>query len=148
MKNVFNFENEKIEVGGWHPCFGTHTLARMMAALNEAEEEAVDSYLMTTCYPFTKERAIIAIDKVLSGPNPVKGMYVTAIAKAISDAYDAMPNPRALLTAEEEDAVIGYLGWLEGGLPCGDEIVPLIKPDENELLLAGQALEKIFADWY
>lgn len=148
MKNAFNFENAKIEVGGWHPCFGTHTLARMMAALNEAEEEAVDSYMMTTCYPFTKERAIIVIDKVLSGPKPVKGMYVTAIAKAISDAYDALPNPSALLTAEEEDAVIGYLGWLEGGLPCGDEIVPLVKPDEKELLLAGQALEKIFADWY
>ena len=148
MKHVFDFENAKIEVGGWHPCFGTHTIARMMAALNRAEEEAVDSYMMTTCYPFTKERAIIAIDKVLSGPKPVKGMYVTAIAKAISDAYDALPNPRALLTAEEEDAVISYLGWLEGGLPCGDEIVPLIRPDENELLLAGQALEKMFADWY
>lgn len=148
MKNVFDLETAKIEVGGWHPCFGTHTLARMMAALNSAEEEAVDSYMMTTCYPFTKERAIIAIDKVLSGPKPVKGMYVTAIAKAISDAYDALPNPSALLTAEEEDAVVGYLGWLEGGLPCGDEIVPLVLPDEKELLLAGQALEKLFADWY
>lgn len=148
MKNVFDFETAKIEVGGWHPCFGTHTLARMMAALNEAEEEAVDSYLMTTCYPFTKERAIIAIDKVLSGPKPVKGMYVTAIAKAISDAYDALPKPRDIFTAEEEDALIGYLGWLEGGIVVDNEIVPLVKPDEKELLLAGQALEKLFADWY
>ena len=148
MKNVFYFETAKIEAGGGSPCFGPHTIARMMAALNEAEEEAVDSYLMTTCYPFTKERAIIAIDKVLSGPKPANSIYVQAIAKAISDAYDALPNPSTLLTAEEEDAVIGYLGWLEGGLPCGNEIVPLVRPDENELLLAGQALEKMFADWY
>lgn len=148
MKNIFDFENAKIEVSGGSPCFGPHTLARMMAALNNAEEEAVDSYLMTTCYPFTKERAMTTIYKILSGTKPVSGMYVQAIAKAISDAYDALPKPEAVLTAEEEDAVIGYLGWLEGGLPCGDEIVPLIKPDEKELLLAGQALEKIFADWY
>ena len=148
MKQVFDCENAKIEVGGWHPCFGTHTLARMMAAMSEAEEEAVDSYMLTTCYPFDKDRALTTIYEILSGPKPANSVYVRAIAKAISDAYDALPNPSTLLTTEEEDAVIGYLGWLEGGLPCGDEIVPLIKPDENELLLAGQALEKIFADWY
>lgn len=148
MKNVFDYEKAKIEVSGGSPCFGPHALARMMAALNNAEEEAVDSYMMTTCYPFTKERAIIAIDKVLSSPKPVKGMYVTAIDKAISDAYDAIPKPRDLLTAEEEDAIIGYLGWLEGGIIVDNEIVPLVKPDENELRLAGRALEKMFADWY
>lgn len=148
MKNVFDLETAKIEVGGWHPCFGAHALRRMMAAMNNAEEEAVDSYMLTTCYPFTKERALTTIYKILSGPEPVNSIYVQAIAKAISDAYDALTDPSALLTAEEEDALIGYLGWLEGGLPCGDEIVPLVRPDENELLLAGQALEKLFSDWY
>lgn len=148
MKHIFDFENAKIEVGGWHPCFGIHTLARMMAALNSAEEEAVDSYMLTTCYPFTKERALTTIYNALSGQKPVNSVYVRAVAKAISDAYDALPKPSVVMTAEEEDALIGYLGWLEGGLPCGNEIVPLVKPDENELLLAGAALEKMFSDWH
>lgn len=148
MKNVFDFETAKIEVGCLNPCLGQHTLCRMMAAMNEAEEEAVDGYMMTTRYPLNKDCAATTIYKILSGPKPVDSVYVRAIAKAISDAYDALPKPRVVMTAEEEDALIGYLGWLEGGLPCGNEIVPLVKPDENELLLAGQALEKLFSDWY
>lgn len=148
MKNVFDLATAKIEVGGWHPCFGAHTLCRMIAAMNEAEEEAVDNYMLTTCYPFTKESALTTIYKILSGPNPANSVYVRAIAKAISDAYDALPKPGALLTVEEEDALIGYLGWLEGGIVVDNEIVPLVKPDENELLLAGAALEKMFSDWH
>lgn len=148
MKNIFDFENAKIEVSGGSPCFGPHTLPRMMAAMNEAEEEAVDNYMRTTCYPLNKDCAATTIYKILHGPKPANSIYVQAIAKAISDAYDALPKPEAVLTAEEEDALIGYLGWLEGGIVVDNEIVPLVKPDENELLLAGQALEKIFADWY
>ena len=134
MKEVFDYENAKIEVtGAWPLIDNVYFLFSNVLKKNE-EMRRVDGNKRTWL--------IAKLTQLLDGPNPEKSDILDVVVKALDDLYDET-NVNIVLTTEEDDAFIEYLAWLNGGLPCDGDIIPFAKPNRNDLTTASIAIYKM-----
>ena len=134
MKNVFDFENAKIEVTGAWPLIDNIPFCFSNVLKKNEEMRKVDG---------SKRAWLIAkLTQLLDGPKPEKSDILDIIVEALDSLYDET-NVNIILTAEEDDSFIEYLAWLKGGFPCDGEIVPFVKPDRNDLITASVAIYKM-----
>lgn len=136
MKNVFDFENAKIEVtGAWPLIDNVYFLFFNVLKKNEKMRRVEGNGNKRTWL-------IAKLTQLLDGPKPKKSEILDIIVEALDSLYDET-DVNIVLTAEEDDSFIEYLAWLKGGLPCDGENIPFVKPDRNGLMEASIAIYKM-----
>ena len=134
MKEVFDYENAKVEVTGARPLIDNVYFLFSKVLKGNEEIRRVEG---------SKRAWLIAkLTQLLDGPNPEKSEILDIIVEALDSLYDET-DVNIVLTTEEDDTFIEYLAWLKGGLPCDGNIIPFAKPDKNDLTEASVAIYKM-----
>lgn len=134
MKELFDFENAKIETTGARPLIDNVYFLFFKLLKENEEMRKVDGNKRTWL--------IAKLTQALDGPNPEKSDILDIIIEELDFLYDET-DVNMVLTTEEDDAFIEYLAWLKGGLPCDGDIVPFAKPDRSDLMEASIAIYKM-----
>lgn len=115
----------------------------LLAKVNNAEEERVERGESFAMAPMSYAQFVVGVTKIFYGDKPEKNQIIDEIIGALNELYDKT-DVTNILSPFEEDSFIEYLAWLKGGYTTLDgEVVPFVKPDEDGLVVAATAIEKM-----
>ena len=144
MKNVFDYETEKITITGAFPLIHNRRVVDyLLVKVNNAEEERVERGESFAMAPMSYAGFVVDVAKIFYGDKPEKNQILDEIIGALNDLYDKT-DVTNVLSPSEEDSFIEYLAWLKGGYTTLEgDVVPFVKPDEDGLVVAATVIDKM-----
>ena len=128
MKNV---ETTTVEITGAYPLI---------------KDNAIVDYLISMVAPTTRNELVVGLIVRLEGEKPIKSPIIDKVVSALDNLYDRT-HITSVLSPFEEDTFLEYVAWLKGGYSTFDgEVVPFVKPDEDDLLVVARAIDKMIKD--
>lgn len=128
MGNVFDFETTTIAITGAYPL---------------VKNDTVVNYFLARTAPATRNELVVGLIMRLDGSKPIKAPLIDKVIEGLDNLYDST-DVTNVLSPFEEDSFLEYLAWLKGGYTTLEgEVVPFVKPDEDGLVAAAAAIEKM-----
>ena len=128
MEHAFDFNTATPEITGAYPL---------------VKDNAIVDYLISMVAPATRNELVVELIMRLDGNKPIEAPIVDKVVSALDNLYDRT-HVTSVLSPFEEDSFLEYVAWLKGGYTCLDgEVVPFVKPDEDGLVVAAMAIEKM-----
>ena len=128
MKHIFDFNTATPEINGAYPL---------------VKDNAIVDYLISMVAPATRNELVVELIMRLDGNKPMSAPIIDKVVEALDSLYDRT-DVTNVLSPFEEDSFLEYVAWLKGGYTTLDgEVVPFVKPDEDGLVVAAMAIEKM-----